>query len=97
MPFKDAEEKKKYDREYSARRRQAERERDQRIYGITGEERIPESTPKPNYPEHLPFSYPNRSFTPQTGFGEDKKGMQVICSVCGTPLNKDYHCPNGCQ
>lgn len=25
-------------------------------------------------------------------FGEDKKGMQVVCSTCGTPLAKG-HCP----
>jgi|GEM_PF-5493643 len=27
-----------------------------------------------------------------SNFGEDKKGMQIVCSTCGTPLIKG-HCP----
>jgi hypothetical protein len=49
-----------------------------------------------SFPELKPFEYTPKSSL-ETGFGEDKKGLVAICSACGTPLNKDGHCPNGCQ
>lgn len=51
--------------------------------------------PKEEFPEHKAYSEtferPRRIYD---NFGEDKKGMVVICSVCGTPLDKNGSCPN---
>jgi hypothetical protein len=60
MPYSDPEEKKKHDREYSkdyyVRQKLAERERDQKIYGITEEEKLIEKR-EPSFPEHQPFGF----------------------------------------
>jgi rubrerythrin len=67
----------------------------QKNFGITGEEVLLEPSEREqehNYREHAPFAYVDKPTLPLTGFGEDKKGMVSICSVCGTPL-KDGKCP----
>jgi rubrerythrin len=49
--------------------------------------------PKEEYPEYQAYEDAFRKPTNlYDNFGEDKKGMVIVCSVCGTPLNRG-HCP----
>ncbi len=77
MPYKDLDEKRRHNREYIARKRLAESERDAKVFGITDEQKQHvEYREERNYPEHQAFSEPhhNRSIEALLNPTPAKKG-----------------------